>query len=65
MSQPQYIGEFAPTHLRGLLVGLYGACFQFGSVFVRNSVIIFSFAYSLSIDGSWSDRIERRFNGTQ
>lgn len=34
MSQPQYIGEVAPTHLRGRLVGLYGACFQFGSVFV-------------------------------
>lgn len=34
MSQPQYIGEVAPTHLRGRLVGLYGACFQLGSVFV-------------------------------
>jgi hypothetical protein len=30
----QYIGEFAPTHLRGRLVGLYGACFQVGSVLV-------------------------------
>ncbi|KAE9363922.1 MFS sugar transporter-like protein [Stipitochalara longipes BDJ] len=39
MSQPQYIGEVAPTHLRGRLVGLYGACFQFGSVFMSAGLI--------------------------
>lgn len=39
MCQPQYIGEFAPTHLRGLIVGLYGACFQIGSV-LMNAILI-------------------------
>lgn len=32
MSSPQYMAEIAPAHLRGRLVGLFGACFQIGSL---------------------------------
>jgi hypothetical protein len=37
MAQPQYIGEVAPTHLRGRLTGFYGTCFQVGSVCVSTT----------------------------
>ncbi|KAG7053081.1 sugar transporter [Colletotrichum scovillei] len=29
---PQYVAELAPVHLRGRLVGVFGACFQVGSL---------------------------------
>lgn len=29
---PQYIAEVAPVHLRGRIVGVFGACFQVGSL---------------------------------
>lgn len=32
MSSSTYMAEIAPLHLRGRLVGIFGACFQIGSV---------------------------------
>lgn len=32
MSSPQYMAEVSPAHYRGRLVGLFGACFQVGSM---------------------------------
>ena len=32
MSSSQYMAEIAPLHMRGRLVGIFGACFQIGSV---------------------------------
>ena len=32
MSSSQYIGEISPIHLRGRMVGFFGACFQVGSL---------------------------------
>lgn len=32
MSSSQYMAEIAPLHMRGRLVGIFGACFQVGSV---------------------------------
>lgn len=32
MSSSQYMAEIAPVHLRGRLVGMFGACFQVGSL---------------------------------
>lgn len=32
MSSSQYMAEIAPIHLRGRLVGIFGACFQVGSL---------------------------------
>lgn len=29
---PQYVAEVAPVHLRGRIVGIFGACFQVGSM---------------------------------
>lgn len=29
---PQYVAEVAPVHLRGRIVGIFGACFQVGSL---------------------------------
>lgn len=63
MSQPQYIGEFAPTHLRGRLVGLYGACFQFGSVFVGPSKAFRMVTSDKITDERWLDRLVLRING--
>ena len=39
MSNPQYIAEIAPVHLRGRLVGIFGACFQVGSVGMNAAMI--------------------------
>ncbi|KAL4908011.1 hypothetical protein BDW74DRAFT_166575 [Aspergillus multicolor] len=39
MSSSQYMGEIAPTHLRGLLVGIFGACFQIGSLCMNAALI--------------------------
>ncbi|KAH8554453.1 putative MFS sugar transporter protein [Umbelopsis sp. PMI_123] len=32
MSNPQYMAEVSPTHWRGRIVGIFGACFQVGSI---------------------------------
>jgi len=42
MSSPQYMGEVAPAHLRGRLVGLFGACFQIGSLAMSGAMIGFT-----------------------
>ncbi|KAJ8109089.1 hypothetical protein OPT61_g7712 [Boeremia exigua] len=39
MSSPQYIAEVAPVHLRGRIVGLFGACFQIGSMAMTAGMI--------------------------
>ena len=38
----QYMAEISPVHLRGRLVGLFGACFQIGSVCMSGVMIAFS-----------------------
>ncbi|PQE08342.1 MFS sugar transporter protein [Rutstroemia sp. NJR-2017a WRK4] len=52
MSSPQYVAEVAPTHLRGRLVGLFGACFQVGSLGMNAALIGFA-----KIDSDWCWRI--------
>ena len=42
MSSAQYMGEVAPLHLRGRLVGLFGACFQVGSLCMNGAMIGFN-----------------------
>ncbi|KAL4810036.1 general substrate transporter [Aspergillus unguis] len=39
LSSSQYVGEIAPVHLRGLLVGIFGACFQIGSLCMTAAMI--------------------------
>ncbi|KAJ5382784.1 Major facilitator superfamily domain general substrate transporter [Penicillium concentricum] len=39
MSSSQYIGEISPLHLRGLMVGFFGACFQVGSLGMLGAMI--------------------------
>ncbi|KAJ5827119.1 Major facilitator superfamily domain general substrate transporter [Penicillium robsamsonii] len=42
MSSSQYIGEISPLHLRGLMVGFFGACFQVGSLAMLGAMIGFT-----------------------
>lgn len=39
MSSSQYIGEVSPVHLRGRMVGFFGACFQVGSLVMLGAMI--------------------------
>lgn len=39
MSSSQYIGEISPIHLRGRMVGFFGACFQVGSLTMLGAMI--------------------------
>ena len=39
MSSSTYMAEIAPVHLRGRLVGIFGACFQVGSLFMSGALI--------------------------
>ncbi|KAJ5185341.1 Major facilitator superfamily domain general substrate transporter [Penicillium cf. griseofulvum] len=39
MSSSQYIGEVSPIHLRGVMVGFFGACFQVGSLAMLGAMI--------------------------
>ncbi|ETS76653.1 hypothetical protein PFICI_12040 [Pestalotiopsis fici W106-1] len=39
---PQYMAEIAPLHLRGRLVGIFGACFQVGSIVMNAALIGFT-----------------------
>ncbi|KAJ5361033.1 hypothetical protein N7541_001877 [Penicillium brevicompactum] len=39
MSSSQYIGEIAPIHLRGRMVGFFGACFQVGSLVMLGAMV--------------------------
>ncbi|KAF2013955.1 putative MFS sugar transporter protein [Aaosphaeria arxii CBS 175.79] len=54
MSSPQYIAEIAPAHMRGRMVGIFGACFQIGSVCMNAAMIAFS---RMSTDNNWQWRI--------
>jgi MFS family permease len=38
----QYMAEIAPVHLRGRLVGIFGACFQIGAVLMGGAMVGFS-----------------------
>ncbi|KAJ6143323.1 Major facilitator superfamily domain general substrate transporter [Penicillium samsonianum] len=42
MSSSQYIGEISPIHLRGIMVGFFGACFQVGSLAMLGAMIGFT-----------------------
>ncbi|BCS22188.1 putative MFS sugar transporter protein [Aspergillus puulaauensis] len=39
LSSSQYMGEISPVHLRGLLVGIFGAFFQIGSLSMTAAMI--------------------------
>ncbi|KAF9893083.1 hypothetical protein FE257_012494 [Aspergillus nanangensis] len=52
LSSSQYMGEIAPVHLRGIMVGIFGACFQVGSLCMTAAMIGLS-----RIDSDWSWRI--------
>ncbi|KAK9777129.1 putative Sugar transporter [Seiridium cardinale] len=39
---PQYMAEVAPVHLRGRLVGIFGACFQVGSIVMNAAMMGFT-----------------------
>ena len=54
MSSPQYVAEVAPVHLRGRIVGLFGACFQIGSVAMNAGMIGTA---TMSTTNNWSWRI--------
>ncbi len=58
MSTPQYMGEVAPTHLRGRLVGVFGACFQVGSLIMSGAMIGFG-----KLDNNLSWRIPLLLEG--
>nr|XP_031858195.1 uncharacterized protein CI109_006437 [Kwoniella shandongensis]KAA5525267.1 hypothetical protein CI109_006437 [Kwoniella shandongensis] len=38
----QYMAEISPLHLRGRLVGIFGACFQIGSVLMSGVMVAFA-----------------------
>ncbi|GAB7352019.1 hypothetical protein MBLNU459_g2535t1 [Dothideomycetes sp. NU459] len=52
MSSSQYMAEIAPIHLRGRLVGIFGACFQVGSLVMSGALIGLD-----TLSGNWSWRI--------
>lgn len=37
---PQYVAEVAPVHLRGRIVGVFGACFQVGSLLMLGVMMV-------------------------
>ncbi|KAJ5727561.1 hypothetical protein N7493_005381 [Penicillium malachiteum] len=39
MSSSQYIGEISPMHLRGRMVGFFGACYQVGSLAILGAMV--------------------------
>ncbi|KAK6341141.1 hypothetical protein TWF696_008228 [Orbilia brochopaga] len=51
MSSSQYMAEISPIHLRGRLVGIFGACFQIGSLATSGAMTGFQ-----KIEGNWSWR---------
>ncbi|KAF3906280.1 hypothetical protein ABW20_dc0102887 [Dactylellina cionopaga] len=51
MSSSQYMAEISPIHLRGRLVGIFGACFQIGALATSGAMIGFQ-----KIDSNWSWR---------
>ncbi|KAL2854944.1 general substrate transporter [Aspergillus pseudoustus] len=57
LSSSQYVGEIAPVHLRGLLVGIFGACFQIGSLVMTGSMMAIS-----KLDGDLAWRLPLYLN---
>jgi MFS family permease len=53
MSSPQYMAEIAPAHLRGRMVGIFGACFQVGSLAMTAGMI----GFATKKDSNWSWRV--------
>ncbi|KAF3166646.1 hypothetical protein TWF106_007975 [Orbilia oligospora] len=51
MSSSQYMAEVSPVHLRGRLVGIFGACFQIGALATSGAMIGFQ-----KIDSNWAWR---------
>lgn len=49
MSSSQYMAEIAPLHMRGRLVGIFGACFQVGSVVFLAVMNAFSHIENVSV----------------
>ncbi|KAI1860122.1 hypothetical protein JX265_010046 [Neoarthrinium moseri] len=49
---PQYMAEIAPVHLRGRLVGIFGACFQLGSIVMNAAMMGFT-----KWDSDWQWRL--------
>jgi len=58
MSSAQYMGEVAPTHMRGRMVGIMGACFQVGSLCMNGALIGFT-----KLDNNWCWRIPLLLEG--
>jgi MFS family permease len=54
MSSPQYMAEVSPAHLRGRLVGIFGSCFQVGSVLMLAAMVGFT---DLSDNNNWQWRV--------
>ncbi|KAL1958395.1 hypothetical protein VTO42DRAFT_4496 [Malbranchea cinnamomea] len=52
MSSSTYMAEIAPLHLRGRIVGLFGACFQIGSLVMSGVMMVFG-----TITNDWGWRI--------
>ncbi|KAG9512464.1 MFS general substrate transporter, partial [Aureobasidium melanogenum] len=52
MSSSQYMAEISPIHLRGRLVGVFGACFQVGSLGMTGAMIGLT-----TLEGNYSWRI--------
>ncbi|RKU49550.1 hypothetical protein DL546_009175 [Coniochaeta pulveracea] len=51
MAAPQYMAEVAPVHMRGRLVGIFGACFTIGSMLMSGLMMIFT-----KMDSNWQWR---------
>ncbi|KAL3427952.1 sugar transporter [Phlyctema vagabunda] len=58
MSSSQYIGEISPLHLRGRMVGIFGACFQVGSLGMNAGLIGFN-----KMQNDWGWRIPLLLEG--
>lgn len=52
MSNSQYMAEVSPTHWRGRIVGIFGACFQVGSIAMNAAMMGTS-----TIESNWSWRL--------
>ncbi|KAL3455305.1 general substrate transporter [Aspergillus heterothallicus] len=57
LSSSQYVGEISPVHLRGLMVGIFGACFQIGSLVMTGSMMAIS-----RIEGDFAWRLPLYLN---
>jgi len=51
MSSSTYMAEIAPVHLRGRLVGIFGACFQVGALAMNGAMLGL-----IHLPGNWSWR---------